>query len=243
MKYIPVLAICALTFLPTPVEGQLFFLLYFRLSNFFSRIFYPVSRDEKDCDVLKEIAGLTNTEACICFGNVKFGVSISCDPMKEKICMTPSDDLFCTNATMDGSLAITATSTTYTADSTARKRFSLLSPPVRVERETLFGTFAELAVPEFRNGYFFSFDRGDGAPSTKKYTACVVRSGSVLADEDFVVEDCNSCVICDSGDDFKYDCSNTKGTYIYSNMTNTTDLIPGPKVETCFPVADIFPLF
>lgn len=242
MKYISVLAICALAFLPTPVEGTLLF-LYFAVSNFFLRIFYPQRRDEKECNVLKEIAGLTNTDACICIGFAESGVYISCDPMKEKICMTPSDDLFCTNATIDGSLEVTATSTAYSADSTARKRFSLLSPPVKMQSESLFGTFAELAVPEFRNSFIFSFDRGDGSSSSKKYTGCLVTSTSYLADEDSVYEDCNSCVICDSGVDFKYDCSNTKGTYIYSNMTNTTELIPGPKVETCFPVADIFPLF
>jgi hypothetical protein len=237
MKYIAVLAICTLTFLPTPVEGQLFLSLFLRLSIFFSSVFYPQSRDEKECNVLKEIAGLTNTEACRCFGHGYIGVTISCNPMKEKICMTPSDDLFCTNATMDGSLAITATSTTYTADSTARKRFSLLSPPVKMLRESLFGTFGELQIR-----LCFLFDRGDGSSSSKKYIGCSVAPGFLSADDDFFSEECQ-CVICDSGVDFKYDCTNTLGTYIYNNVTNTTEFIPGPKVETCFPVADILPLF
>jgi hypothetical protein len=193
-----------------------------------------VSRDEKDCDVLKGISGLTNTVKCECSGSGRLGVTIFCGPMKEKLCITPSDDLFCTKNPNETA----SFDTLYRIDSTARKRLSS-SPPVKIRRESVFGAFAELEEPRFRNIFQFSFNRGDGSSSSKTYTSCAVTSEPDL----FVFDDCNSCDICDSGVDFKYDCSNTKGAYIYNNVTNTTELIPGPKVETCFPVADVLPSF
>jgi hypothetical protein len=53
------------------------------------------------------------------------------------------------------------------------------------------------------------------------------------------VETCARCEICDNGIEFKYDCSNVKGTLAFNNMTNTTELVPGPKVETCYPIANV----
>ena len=236
MKFILFLAICSTSFLPTPVEGTLFFLY-----SILSSIGWPARRDERDCNTLKELAGLTNTEACICVGLERFGVYISCDPMKQQICMTSSDTSFCTNETVNDTLEITPTSTSYVAQSNSRRRLSFLSPEVTIVSEEIFGTFME--EPEFRSSFKFFLERGDGASSSNKYSVCSVESSYVIAGEDTVFDDCNSCDICESGIDIKYDCSNVNATYSFSNVTNTTEFGPGPKVESCIPIANLLPLF
>ena len=236
MKFIPFLAICSTSFLPIPVEGTLFF-----LSNIVPGFFFPVRRDERDCNILKELAGLTSAEACICQGLEKLGVYISCNPMKQQICMTSSDTSFCTNATIDDSLEITSTSTSYYARSSFRRNLPLLSPEVMIVTESVFGTFVE--EPEFRSTFTFSLERNIGTSSSNKYSTCSIKSFYGIAEENAVSDSCNSCEICESGIDIKYDCSNVNSTYSFSNVTNTTEFGPGPKVESCIPVANLLPLF
>jgi hypothetical protein len=242
MKYFPFLAICSTAFLPTPLEGKTLYLVRYIISNTLDQIFFPTRRDERDCNTLKEVSGLTNAEACRCEGYATLGVSIVCDPMKQQVCMTPSDESFCTSASTDDSLEITETTTLYAALSGPRKRVSFLSPPVQIEFDAVIGTFVN--EPEFNNTFQFYFYR---APSSSEYTSCdILNEAYFPVDDDFgfpEVDFCNSCSICDNGVDFKYDCSNANGIYSFNNATNTTELGPGPKIESCIPVADFLPSF
>ena len=240
LSFVLFITICALTCLPTTVEGadRTFFIIRFRLRELISNIFFPERRNERDCDTLKASTGLTSTEECFCFGSDKFGVSVICDPMKEKICLLPSSELFCSNAS--DATEVTATSTAYFAGSTSRKLLGIFSPPIMVAQEAVVVYFEST---DFLNGFLFVFDRGDGQSSSKMYSGCSITSNTLVNDTEFDFDECSSCDICDSGVDFKYDCSNANGTFAFSDVTNTTELVPGPKVDSCIPIADVLPSF
>ena len=233
MKYLPSLTICALMFLPTQVEGTLLILFVFG-PYLLSKIFFPERRNDRDCNSLRLSTGLNITldteQGCGCFlGDQSKSLFIVCGPIKDTICLTPSDALFCSPATSDNS---------YSAYSTSRKIFQFSTPP-SIESESLD---VELKATNFSTSFSFRFDRGDGSSPSKKYTRCSVTSKSYVSFTDVTNPvNCTSCDICENGVDFKYDCSNANGTFAFSNVTNTTVLVPGPKVESCFPVVDLFP--
>jgi hypothetical protein len=101
-------------------------------------------------------------------------------------------------------------------------------------------TDAAIETNPDRNYFQVQFDRGDDELLSKKYSGCSISSLAVFAEVPYYMV-CSSCEICDSGIDFKYDCSNTVGTNLFNNATNMTELIPGPKVESCIPIADVIP--
>jgi hypothetical protein len=241
-SYIPFIIsiVTPLLLIPTPVEGTLL-LIPFVLINLAARIFYPTRRNDRECNILKESAGLTNAAACKCQNEFSSGVTYKCDPMKQQICMTLSDDEYCTSANPDDSLIPNANSTSYTATSGNRTRLAWSSPEVRIATEAVFGRFVE--APNYINYFFFDFVQGDSASSSSKYATCEVASASIVGTSSAVRVTCNSCSICDNGVDFKYDCSNARGTFMFNNTTNTTELGPGPKLESCIPVASVLPLF
>jgi hypothetical protein len=154
--------------------------------------------------------------------------------------MTSSDETYCTTANPDNSLVETATSTSYTAASGSRSRLALFSPTVEIANEQVFGLFVE--DPGFNNAFIFNFVRA-ASSSSKKYTACTAASSSAIGNATRVREGCNSCTVCDNGVDFKYDCSNVNGNLIYNNTTNTTEIGPGPTLESCIPITRVLPLF
>lgn len=158
--------------------------------------------------------GLNSTvinDQCSCDDS---GLSIKCTRMKEQICISPFDPVFCTNYTddiSDGGVYET----------------KLSSKPLTGQ---YFTTQVTISI---ENIFDFHFEAVDGASSeSKKYTKCEILFNGW--------DDCTSCDICDNGIDFKYDCSNTN----YTVATDTlTSFRPGPKVETCFPVANIIPSY
>jgi hypothetical protein len=239
MKYFPFLAICSsMTFLPSAVDGQTLYFVRSIVSNTIDRIFFPKRRDESDCNILKGLSQLTNTETCRCEGYATFGVALICEPMKQPVCIAPSNESFCTSASTDDSLESTSFNTAYVAYSGIRTRLSFMSPPVQITRESISGAF--VTEPEFFSSFDFDFFL---APSSNEYTDCFIFNFSFEMDDFPEGAYCNSCSICDNGVDFTYDCSNVKGMYNFNNETNTTELGPGPKVDSCFPVASILPLF
>ena len=181
MKSIPFIAICALTFLPTKVEGTLA-LIYL----VFTRILFSERRNERDCQVLLRSAGVNRTESCYCSpsGN---SLVVYCDNMNESICMLPTSSRYCTN------------SSALSYISTERSPLAVFSSPT-IRSGTLSTWAAEI-----------SFSGGaDG-----RYDGCSVevrQLGGLFS--------CGSCVICDNGVGFQYDCSN----------------VDGPKAETCVPL-------
>ena len=227
MKYIPLLTICILIFLPTPAQG--FLLIVFIYGKFFTP-----QRTARDCAVVLPTTGIENAaELCTC-GNSYSNreLDIACAPLQGRICLSPSDARFCSNAT--------ASDNTYRASTTSRYalRFST-SPKIEVERVDI-----EMNVDDFRNRFVFTFWSDGGLPSPKAYNRCAIRTMSSYSGEDNGNNvRCNSCEICDNGVDFKYDCSNSNGTLAYNPMTKKTKLIPSPKIESCIPVADIIPSF
>jgi hypothetical protein len=232
MKCIPFLATFTLAFLPIAVEGIVdclvlsFLLLYTLLGGCIT--FDPAgcesSRTFDDCNSLMGgYVGLNSTvinDQCTCDDDNGFG--LRCIRMKERICISPtSDPAFCTNYTdvSDGGVyEIKLTP----KPSTGRYFF----PPV---------VNSEVVTIYTGNIIDFHFEVLDGASSeSKKYTKC-----EILFDGR---ETCTSCDICDNGIDFKYDCSNVNYTYAADTLT-TSSFRPGPKVETCFPVANVIPSF
>ena len=160
--------------------------------------------------------------------------------MKEKICLLPSSELFCTNTSVDTERS--STSTYYYASSSDRRSLGIFSPPVMITQERVRFVFD---ATDFRNDIFISFYRSDNQSSSKMYSGCIIVSVSTsfVDDSDDTIVRCSSCEICDNGVDLKYDCSNANGTLAFSNVTNTTVLVPGPKVDTCIPIADVIPSF
>lgn len=222
MRYLPFVTICALAFLPSQVDGT--FIIIGIGIFLIGRIFYTEERFNRDCNAIQEAGGINSTdeELCVCSSGTGNALTLNCFPLKEPICLTPPDVVFCTN------------SSRYEAVSSNRRPFAMSTIPSIVREEVR----AEFEGPNnFVNSFYFEFSRGDGSTSSKKYTTCTVQSDAGR----FV--DCKSCEICDSGIDFKYDCSNTNGTYAFSDVTNTTILLPGPKVESCIPIADIVPSY
>lgn len=223
MKYIPALTIFALAFLPTPVKGTIF------------QIFYSQRRQKRECAAVLPTAGVANTDNCIC-GNDFFppsGLFIDCSPLEENICVSPSDVRFCTNSSLK-------TTSSYSAYTTGRRFVSPFTSP-KIDEEYVR---IDIDKGNFRNRFSFQFLRDGGLPSP--YSSCRISSDGYFESNDsgpgnFV--DCARCVICESGFDFKYDCSNVNGTLAFNDVTNTTELIPGPKVESCFPITNIIPSF
>lgn len=162
--------------------------------------------------------GLNSTvinDQCSCSDDS--GLSLRCTQMKERICISPSDPVFCTNYTdiNDGGVYET----------------KLSSKPLTGQYFTAPVQVVVTIVTE--NIIDFYFEAVDGAsPESKKYTKC-----EILFDGR---DDCTSCDICDNGIDFKYDCSTTNYTVVTDTLTSFR---PGPKVETCFPVANIIPSY
>jgi hypothetical protein len=115
----------------------------------------------------------------------------------------------------------------------------LFSPKVKIDTETVHAVFP---VNDVWNIFYLEFDRGDDQSSSKKYSACSIFSSPYEAQVISGTMYCRSCEICSSGIDFMYDCSNTVVSYTLNNVTNMgQDFIPGPKVESCIPIAAIIP--
>ena len=104
----------------------------------------------------------------------------------------------------------------YRAYSTTRKRLAIISPAIRIAQESVDVFFGG----DTPNYYYFNFYRDTNKRSSVTYSECSVQLTSLYC----------LCEICDGGADFKYDCSNV-----------FRDGFPGPKVDSCFPVADLVP--
>jgi hypothetical protein len=239
MKSIQLLMTCAFLLLfPSPVEGTLFFIISYSLNVIFNSIFFSRRREARDCEALRQSTGLNitaDTPGCSCGINLfSYAVDISCSA-QGVICISPSDPTFCTSATGVFSNFEVRSNTLIT-----------LSPrsPVSIKEEV---NSVDFDTPEFFfNRFTFKFIHGDGAPSSNKYIGCsvdTVTTDLTVPDQTSVAGKCNTCEICDNGVDFKYDCSNVDGIFAFSNVTNTTGILPGPKVENCFPVVNVFPKF
>ena len=232
-------------FLPTPVDGFFFFFIYDKIRFYMYRRYFTEERNERDCQAVRQATGLNRTEyinQCSCFANNINGVFITCYP-REIICMSPFDGTYCAPSAYGGP---------YQASSTTRElRASTIIPSLK--NEAMVINF-EVPGPRYLgNRFTFKFERGirTNTSSSKKYVRCsvtsVIYSYLVLDRQtsDYQFDQCTSCDICDNGVDFKYDCSNANGTglFVFGNMTNTTILVPGPKVESCIPVASIIPSY
>ena len=232
-------------FLPTPVDGFFFFFIYDKIRFYMYRRYFTEERNERDCQAVRQATGLNRTEyinQCSCFANNINGVFITCYP-REIICMSPFDGTYCAPSAYGGP---------YQASSTTRElRASTIIPSLK--NEAMVINF-EVPGPRYLgNRFTFKFERGirTNTSSSKKYVRCSVTSeiySYLVLDRqtsDYQFDQCTSCDICDNGVDFKYDCSNANGTglFVFGNMTNTTILVPGPKVESCIPVASIIPSY
>jgi hypothetical protein len=234
---------------PVPVDGTFLILSFaagFALYLYYVYIalFFPPRRNKRDCDTLKEIVGYTNVEQCTCSNHNEQGVDITCKPMQQKICMTPTDESFCTSTTSSDDLfEDNDFSTVYTASSSYRTTSQSMSPPITAKKETTMGTFVN--EPDYKSSFDFVFYRGNATdPSSPKYVECYIDNRFYLAPFGLLRSiQCMTCSICDSGVDFKYDCSDARGFYTYNNKTKKKELGPGPIVESCIPIADMFPSF
>lgn len=136
MKHIPFLSICAVAFLPTPVEG-IVFLLYRILTQL---TFVLLGRDGRVCNDALLVTGIVNTDTvCSCGPAIpvanddrlpSFFLTLSCSPLEENICLSPSDARFCTNSSLDP----TSTYAAKTADTKFRLRYN--SPKIEFEEIT-----------------------------------------------------------------------------------------------------------
>ena len=224
MKYFSFLVICCLLFnLPT-VEGQ-----QTLLGLLLNILFFTPKRNERDCKALILSSGVNDTEDCYC-KNYQLGPQASFYCSTGKKCLSPSDSTFCSDST-------------YSAHTKDRKRLAFnTSPDVREERLRASGNI-EGCCDEFTSQFEFAFARGDAdSPSFNKYTNCsayVLRYDSVV-DAETGPYHCTSCDICDSGVDFKYNCSNFRvdGAYAFGNETSREAYYPGPIVDSCLPIAD-----
>ena len=224
MKYFSFQVICCLLFnLPT-VEGQ-----QTLLGLLLNILFFTPKRYERDCKALILSSGVNDTGRCYCKNDQQWSqASFYC--YTEKKCLSPSDSTFCSDSI-------------YSAESKDRKRLALhTSPDVREEklyaRASIAGNYIEVS-----STFEFAFARGDAdSPSFNKYTNCsayVLSYDSVTQIESYPYY-CTSCDICDSGVDFKYNCSNFRvdGAYAFGNETSREAYYPGPIVDSCLPIAD-----
>ena len=208
INYIPFLVVLALMFLPTQVEGTVLFgfVIAVTVWDYYKTFLNSPRLIKRDCNALLRSAGVTDTERCECTPN--YGPSFSaptlsftCVSMKESICLSPSDPAYCTNASI-GAFS------TFSVNSAARK--PLEAPGFSNVAVTSSNYDNSFRIQFFSNG------------SSRRFAGCTVAlfpsSGSVP---------CQTCVICDNGVDFKYDCSNRGG----------------PNEMTCRPVTDVFPSF
>ena len=224
MKSFPFLVIFCLLFnLPT-VEGQQTI-----LGLLLNILFFTPKRNERDCKALILSSGVNDTEDCYC-KNYQLGPQASFYCSTGKKCLSPSDSTFCSDSI-------------YSAESKDRKRLALhTSLDVREEklyaRASIAGNYIEVS-----STFEFAFARGDAdSPSFNKYTNCsayVLSYDSVTQIESYPYY-CTSCDICDSGVDFKYNCSkfSVNGAYVFGNETLRYTYYPGPIVDSCFPIAD-----
>jgi hypothetical protein len=221
MKCTPLLAICTLTFLPTQVEG---FLILRALGKLLCIAFYPERRNDRDCESLYQSAGVTGVETCTCQGWCRSGVDFQCPDMKENICFSPFDAAYCSNETY------------YYAETIRRPYLTFFNSP-QLEREIIVKTFNKVGY--IADSFTFIFVHAYDISPSKTYISCTVQ----IQKTDLSTAFCDRCTICDNGVDFKYDCSNIDLLPVFDNVTNTTTVAPYPKVDSCFPVADIIPSY
>lgn len=215
MKHIPFLVVLALMFLPTQVEGTVLFgfVIAVTVWDYYKTFLNSPRLIKRDCNALLRSAGVTDTERCECTPNLDaptFNAPTlysTCVSMKESICLSPSDPAYCTNASI-------GLFSTFSVNSGARKL--LVGPGISSAAVTFYNYYNSIQIQ------FFSDVIGGSTGSSLRFAGCTVAlslsSGSVP---------CQTCVICDNGVDFKYDCSNRGG----------------PNEMTCRPVTDVFPSF
>jgi hypothetical protein len=233
-----------LLLLPTPVEGifGILSILRYSIVVIYNSLFYSMARERRDCSALlvplsTERNITTMTRGCRrCERNlITYTVGIYCS-IEGRICITPSSDpTFCTPPTNVFS--------TYEVHSNTLPPFASTST-VSIQEEISTVDFDTSKF--FQNRFTFQFIREDETPSSKLYTSCTVTTTSIdetQTEPIFISTSCYRCDICDNGIDFQYDCSNVDGIFVFHNGTNTTEILPGPKVETCFPIINVFPTF
>ena len=229
MKYLHFLTICAVTFLPTQVEGTWIYFGYILrgIAILYHSIFFTKRRNERDCKALFLSAGITNTESCYCGGWSR--VDVDCDPLNELVCVSSSSSssnaVYCSNNTW------------YTAESTERPPYAYSTNP-NIETE---GSYLYFSGNGFRT-IAFGFVRN---ATSNKYTKC---SAYLAVGKYDGYYECEGCAICENGVDFTYNCSNiqVKGTIATGNVTNSTESapeVPGPKSLSCIPVTSVIPSF
>jgi hypothetical protein len=212
------MTICALTFLPTQVEGTIIIFSLFIFSNLLNLLFYTDQRNERDCEGFAQSAGITNTESCTCNGLTT--LLLNCRPANEEACLSSSNATYCTN------------SIRYLAYSTPRIRLAFSTPPgLQQQNSDLF--FNDTSTEITRIQLLFALD------TSKNYTQCEV--GITTLSTARSVE-CGSCQICENGLDFTYDCSNIPVEVKGPNSTESTPSF-GPKSDTCIPVTSVFASF
>ena len=220
MKYLSFMTICALTFLPTQVEGTIFYALFF-LSNLLNFLFYTDQRDERDCEGFAQNAGITNTESCTCSGVTT--LLLTCRPANEEACLSSSNATYCTN------------STRYVAYSTDRIRLAFSTPP-GLSQQNLDLFLNDTSTEITRIEFLFALDTSKNYTNYRQCGVGIATLSTALA------VDCGSCQICENGLDFTYDCSNIP---VEVKGPNSTESAPsfGPKSDTCIPVTSVVPSF
>ena len=215
------MTICALTFLPTQVEGTILIFSLFIFSNLLNFLFYTDQRNERDCEGFAQNAGITNTESCTCNGLTT--LLLTCRPANEEACLSSSNATYCTN------------STRYQAYSTPRIRLAFSTPPgLQQQNSELF--FNDTSTEITRIQLLFALDTSNNYTN---YTKCEVDITTLSTARSVV---CGSCQICENGLDFTYDCSNIPVEVKGPNSTESTPSF-GPKSDTCIPVTSVFASF
>ena len=227
MKYFSFLVICCLLFnLPT-VEGQ-----QTLLGLLLNILFFTPKRNERDCKALILSSGVNNTETCSCRNNLGPQIVLEC-AIFEKKCLSPSDATYCTDTRV------------YSAYSKEDRKLLAVNMSPNVQEEKIV-TDDYYYSSCYSSRFEFAFARDDadaGSPSSNnKYTNCSAYSVTydAVIDADSLTYHCTSCDICDSGVDFKYNCSNVPadGKFAFGNETLLYTNYPGPIVDSCYPIAD-----
>lgn len=159
MKCIQFISLGALAFLPTPVGGTLLFIDWvFR--RIVETLYFTDRRNERDCQAVMLSTGLDvtgETNECICNtdGYTSFYVTLTCPEVKDTICVSPSDDKFCSQRP-----------SYYSAETTKRTTLSVNTSPL-ITSESIVVLFDEPDF-DFSNTFYFTFDRSNGVITIQK---------------------------------------------------------------------------